>query len=365
MNFSNYLPNRITEKLFAVFIVMFISEIGFSQKKISYTVTEETYYEIAANAKVSNIISQDLIEMKPSKAIYKISRIKEGNNIEETKEFLTSYKTESWLPDLKKIVTNNTGTKIYDTKGKLIFERNHPAHANFEFNAENNMLEYFEFPTYEQLNSNEETKKAELKEKENGKIEIKRRIDREVEGRYADFGDTEEIELDIKSAIMKKSVKNDRNHEIESEHIYFRKTQDKTAKNLKIFERYSKENPKYEDVFKVKYIKYDNYEIDDKKVFNNEKGRQSLEEYQNDGDNNLSLKVMPNPSENEVNISLPENFEIKELAIYNEFGAKTPVIIKVQNSKLIKIDISNYNTGIYILSLQHSKGNISQKFIKN
>jgi hypothetical protein len=75
--------------------------------------------------------------------------------------------------------------------------------------------------------------------------------------------------------------------------------------------------------------------------------------------NNLRIGVYPNPSSDFINIS-NDNLSIKNVQIYNVIGKKV-ADVNVQNNETIKIDISNFSIGIYLVSTDN---NSTAKFIK-
>lgn len=351
------------------FILLFISTKSYSQKKISYEVTEETYYELTPTAELGNILTQDLILMKPSKEKYKITREIKANKIEETKEYLVYDKTEAWLPDIKRIVTNNEGTKIYNSKGELIFEREHPLEVKNALNEKalkkDGLNEFYEIPDINQLRNDSDLAKSNIKELSNSKISINRSRKSEIDGIYLEMGDTEEIELDNINLTIKSKVKNDQGHEKESEDIYLKKLPGEKTKALKNFERLKLEHSSYADIYKVKYTLYDNYFIDDKPVFNDKKARTSIAELQTEEVSEISFKAFPNPSQNELTIYYSNKLELLNLELIGTNGIKNPITIISQGLGEIKLDVSKIQPGTYIINLQHSAGRLSQKIVKN
>ena len=92
--------------------------------------------------------------------------------------------------------------------------------------------------------------------------------------------------------------------------------------------------------------------------------------FQNHIDNTLSvinfedlkntIRVFPNPTSNVVNIETNGSFEIKEMVLYNVLGER--IRLKTTN-KLI--DLTNLNTGIYLLRIKTSNETITKKIVKN
>ncbi len=362
-------PQSIKARFCLLVCLGFVSSAGFGQKKISYEVAEETYYEISADASLTQVSTQDLITMKPSKESYKITRELKGNKIEETKEYFQYDKTESWLPDIKKIVTNNDGTKIYNGEGKLIFQREHPEEVRQALNEKalkkNSLFDFVELPGINEIKNEPELKNAIIKELSKEKTLIKRARKTLIDGYYLDEGDSEEIELDYAGMTIKTKVRNAKNHEKESEEIYLRRLPNEDRKALKEFERQKIENFNYSDIYKVKYTLYKNYEIDDKEVFNEKNARSSVAEIQAEEVTEVAFKVFPNPGDTEVTVYYSRNLTATNLEILNQQGSKSPVTIISQQNGEIKLDISKLIPGIYIINLQHSLGILTQKIIKN
>lgn len=73
-----------------------------------------------------------------------------------------------------------------------------------------------------------------------------------------------------------------------------------------------------------------------------------------------SISISPNPVSNVINIELPPNVEISDASIYNVTGQK---LLNVSNTNTI--DISNLETGMYILKIKDSNNNaITRRIIK-
>jgi polyhydroxybutyrate depolymerase len=73
-----------------------------------------------------------------------------------------------------------------------------------------------------------------------------------------------------------------------------------------------------------------------------------------------TIRVFPNPTSNAVNIEPNGSFEIKEMVLYNALGER--IRLKTTN-KLI--DLTNLNTGIYLLRIKTSNETITKKIVKN
>ncbi|MFT7072338.1 MAG: polyhydroxybutyrate depolymerase [Patiriisocius sp.] len=73
-----------------------------------------------------------------------------------------------------------------------------------------------------------------------------------------------------------------------------------------------------------------------------------------------SILVFPNPTSNLLHIESSAEVELQEVILYNTLGITI-------NAKFINesIDISNLDTGIYLLNIKTSKGNLTKKVVKN
>ena len=71
-----------------------------------------------------------------------------------------------------------------------------------------------------------------------------------------------------------------------------------------------------------------------------------------------NISIYPNPTSNAIAVSSTSN--VLSLEIYNLLGKR--VLIAKNNNKL---DVSNLNSGIYLVKIQTEKGNITKKIIKN
>ena len=75
-------------------------------------------------------------------------------------------------------------------------------------------------------------------------------------------------------------------------------------------------------------------------------------------DYTAAINMYPNPGSDILNISLPQNVELKKVIFYNTLGQKT--LESTQN----KIQISELSAGIYIVSFETSEGTFHKNFIK-
>jgi len=73
-----------------------------------------------------------------------------------------------------------------------------------------------------------------------------------------------------------------------------------------------------------------------------------------------TIRIFPNPTNNVINLETNNPLEIKEIIIRNTLGIK--LNLKPTNGL---IDLSKFNTGVYLLSITISKGTITKKVVKN
>lgn len=78
--------------------------------------------------------------------------------------------------------------------------------------------------------------------------------------------------------------------------------------------------------------------------------------------NEEKIKLYPNPSSNELNISLPNDINLHRTN-YKIFDIRGILIAKYENNKFGNIDISNLPVGSYYLVIECSKANYLKKFI--
>jgi hypothetical protein len=78
------------------------------------------------------------------------------------------------------------------------------------------------------------------------------------------------------------------------------------------------------------------------------------------GDNLADLvNIYPNPATTRINIDVPANIEITDVALYDVLGKNT-------GATLINgtIDVTNLSRGVYILNIKSTQGTLTQKVIK-
>jgi polyhydroxybutyrate depolymerase len=73
-----------------------------------------------------------------------------------------------------------------------------------------------------------------------------------------------------------------------------------------------------------------------------------------------SIHIFPNPSNQSIQIETLENLEIIEINLYNTLGVNQKIKLSNKN-----IDLSNLNSGTYILMIKTLEGIITKKIIRN
>ena len=78
-------------------------------------------------------------------------------------------------------------------------------------------------------------------------------------------------------------------------------------------------------------------------------------------DNSLTkISIYPNPTANVLNISNPNNVEIKSISVVDINGR----IVKNQSDSLSQINVSDLNAGVYFVTIGAAEGKTTKKFIK-
>lgn len=77
-----------------------------------------------------------------------------------------------------------------------------------------------------------------------------------------------------------------------------------------------------------------------------------------------SVSVYPNPTRGEIFISPDQDLVIQEITIF-DLSARIVFQAIPESKDLIRYDLSNFNTGVYIVKFKTAKGDIYKKFIKN
>ena len=70
--------------------------------------------------------------------------------------------------------------------------------------------------------------------------------------------------------------------------------------------------------------------------------------------------VYPNPANNQVEIDLPKDFRLSQVQLYSIQGS---LLWQTTNQNELKIDVSNYPEGIYLLRVVNQKGESAHKKI--
>lgn len=76
------------------------------------------------------------------------------------------------------------------------------------------------------------------------------------------------------------------------------------------------------------------------------------------GDN--SFVIYPNPTKDLLNISNPNNFDIKNISVADINGR----VVKNQAGSLTQINVSDLNAGVYFVTIEAAEGKTTKKFIK-
>lgn len=75
---------------------------------------------------------------------------------------------------------------------------------------------------------------------------------------------------------------------------------------------------------------------------------------------NFDWTVYPNPANNQVEIDLPKDFRLSQVQLYSIQGS---LLWQTTNQNELKIDVSNYPEGIYLLRVVNQKGESAHKKI--
>ncbi len=77
-----------------------------------------------------------------------------------------------------------------------------------------------------------------------------------------------------------------------------------------------------------------------------------------------SIKLFPNPTHGEITISNTQHIDIEAIKIYNFLGRLVLIAIPDNKTSKFNINLSNFNKGIYLMSIETNNGNIkTQKII--
>lgn len=79
-----------------------------------------------------------------------------------------------------------------------------------------------------------------------------------------------------------------------------------------------------------------------------------------------ALRIYPNPVEKIVFITIPADFKVQQIAIYNILGQVVMQSINsTQNDTLLNLDISSLSRGMYFLRIVSNQQELQERFIKN
>ncbi|MBD0832293.1 T9SS type A sorting domain-containing protein [Aestuariibaculum sediminum] len=73
-----------------------------------------------------------------------------------------------------------------------------------------------------------------------------------------------------------------------------------------------------------------------------------------------NIKIYPIPAKERINLKLPSGINVNSITIYNVLGKETHKVSFLQNY----VDISNLNSGIYLLKINTDNSNYTKRFIK-
>ena len=77
-----------------------------------------------------------------------------------------------------------------------------------------------------------------------------------------------------------------------------------------------------------------------------------------------NLKIFPNPTKGQISISNSQNINVKSVEIYNVLGTLLKQISIKQNTSKINLNLSELNSGIYLLSvLDDSGASLTKKLV--
>jgi hypothetical protein len=77
---------------------------------------------------------------------------------------------------------------------------------------------------------------------------------------------------------------------------------------------------------------------------------------------NNEITIFPNPTNSNLNILNPDNFE--EFKIINSIGQLIKSDYVKSDNNLISIDVSNLSNGVYFISFEKDSKTVVKKFIK-
>ncbi len=78
--------------------------------------------------------------------------------------------------------------------------------------------------------------------------------------------------------------------------------------------------------------------------------------------NTIQFMLYPNPTKDILNVVLPSNIEKAQVEIYSVLGKK--VLVSKLNKYFNKIEVSNFNSGIYLIKIITDKAYSVKQFVK-
>lgn len=76
-----------------------------------------------------------------------------------------------------------------------------------------------------------------------------------------------------------------------------------------------------------------------------------------------SFSLYPNPANASIAIGLKDGITVKDISIYNTLGQLVKAVDAVENTSF-SVDISDLNSGIYLIQIVSDKGKATKKFVK-
>jgi hypothetical protein len=81
-----------------------------------------------------------------------------------------------------------------------------------------------------------------------------------------------------------------------------------------------------------------------------------------DFDNKTTFSIYPNPSRSKLNITLPNFADNAKVEVYNILGAR--VYVSEINKLNTSIDVSKWNSGVYLVRVSSDKETLTKRFVK-
>ena len=75
-----------------------------------------------------------------------------------------------------------------------------------------------------------------------------------------------------------------------------------------------------------------------------------------------SASIYPNPANNEITVSVDNKYQVQSIKMMDITGRE---VKNLTASNIVKIDITDLQSGYYIINIQTNKGLISSKLIKD